>query len=93
MNWNSPALAIPCVGLLGTGIRLYFYCNYPLLVCTRYWYPIIPQIDEYSNRVANLMVSEGYKHGDTVALFMMNQPEYVCIWLGCAKVKITHLDI
>ncbi|MPC34882.1 Long-chain fatty acid transport protein 1 [Portunus trituberculatus] len=43
------------------------------------------QIDEYSNRVANLMVSEGYKHGDTVALFMMNQPEYVCTWLGCAK--------
>ncbi|XP_063871974.1 long-chain fatty acid transport protein 1-like [Scylla paramamosain] len=46
------------------------------------------QIDEYSNRVANLMVSEGYKHGDTVALFMMNQPEYICTWLGCAKVGV-----
>lgn len=46
------------------------------------------QIDEYSNRVANLMVSDGYKHGDTVALFMMNQPEYVCTWLGCAKVGV-----
>ncbi|KAG0719978.1 Long-chain fatty acid transport protein 1 [Chionoecetes opilio] len=46
------------------------------------------QIDEYSNRVANLMVAEGYKHGETVALFMMNRPEYVCTWLGCAKVGV-----
>lgn len=51
------------------------------------------QIDEYSNRVANLMVSDGYKHGDTVALFMMNQPEYVCTWLGCAKVIVLLSDL
>ncbi|XP_045610961.1 long-chain fatty acid transport protein 4 [Procambarus clarkii] len=46
------------------------------------------QMDEYSNRVGNFMVEQGYKHGDTVALFMHNRPEYVCIWLGCAKVGV-----
>lgn len=46
------------------------------------------QIDEYSNRVGNFMVEQGYKHGDTVALFMQNRPEYVCTWLGCAKVGV-----
>ncbi|KAG7160226.1 Long-chain fatty acid transport protein 1-like [Homarus americanus] len=46
------------------------------------------QIDEYSNRVGNFLVEQGYKHGDTVALFMQNCPEYVCIWLGCAKVGL-----
>nr|XP_053626715.1 long-chain fatty acid transport protein 4-like [Cherax quadricarinatus]XP_053626716.1 long-chain fatty acid transport protein 4-like [Cherax quadricarinatus]XP_053626717.1 long-chain fatty acid transport protein 4-like [Cherax quadricarinatus]XP_053626718.1 long-chain fatty acid transport protein 4-like [Cherax quadricarinatus]XP_053626719.1 long-chain fatty acid transport protein 4-like [Cherax quadricarinatus] len=46
------------------------------------------QIDEYSNRVGNFLVERGYKHGDTVALFMYNRPEYVCVWLGCAKVGV-----
>ncbi|KAK7082496.1 hypothetical protein SK128_013204 [Halocaridina rubra] len=46
------------------------------------------QIDEYSNRVGNFLVEQGLKHGDCVSLFMRNRPEYVCIWLGCAKVGV-----
>lgn len=46
------------------------------------------QIDEYSNRVGNFMVKQGFKHGDVVALYMWNRPEYVCTWLGCAKVGV-----
>jgi len=44
------------------------------------------QLDEFSNRVAHFMLSAGFKHGDSVALFMENRPEYVGLWLGCTKV-------
>ena len=43
------------------------------------------QIDEFSNRVANLFLELGYHPGEEVALFMENKPEYVGIWLGLAK--------
>ncbi|XP_068234589.1 long-chain fatty acid transport protein 4-like [Palaemon carinicauda] len=46
------------------------------------------QVDEYSNRIGNFMVEQGFKHGDNIALYMFNRPEYVCIWLGCAKVGV-----
>ncbi|XP_065580779.1 long-chain fatty acid transport protein 4-like isoform X2 [Artemia franciscana] len=43
------------------------------------------EVDEYSNRVANFFSSQGLEPGATVALFMENRPEYVCLWLGLAK--------
>ena len=43
------------------------------------------QVDEYSNRVANIFLENGYHAGQEVALFMENKPEYICIWLGLAK--------
>lgn len=46
------------------------------------------QVDEYSNRIGNFMTEQGFKHGDSIALYMHNRPEYVCTWLGCAKVGI-----
>ena len=33
--------------------------------------------DEYSNQVANFLLAAGFKHGQTIALFMENRPEYV----------------
>jgi len=46
------------------------------------------QLDEYSNRLAHFLLSCGFKHGDTVALFMENKPEYVGMWLGCTKIGV-----
>lgn len=46
------------------------------------------EIDEYSNRVARCFLNMGYQKGDEVALFMLNRPEYVCIWLGLAKIGV-----
>jgi len=46
------------------------------------------QLEAYSTRVANFILSEGYRPGDCVALNMHNSPEYVGIWLGCAKVGV-----
>lgn len=45
-------------------------------------------IDEYSNRVANAFLALGFQKGDTVALFMGNCPQYVCVWLGLSKIGV-----
>ena len=45
-------------------------------------------LETYSNRVANYFLRKGYKPGQCVALFMENRPEYVGLWLGCAKIGL-----
>lgn len=45
-------------------------------------------VEEYSNQIANVFLKAGYKKGDAVALMMNNCPEYVCIWLGLAKLGV-----
>ncbi|KAF3848942.1 hypothetical protein F7725_015439 [Dissostichus mawsoni] len=46
------------------------------------------QLDEYSNRVANLLLERGFRDGDVVALFMENRSQYVGLWLGMAKIGV-----
>lgn len=46
------------------------------------------QLDLFSNRVATCLTNLGFRAGDEVALFMESKPEYVGIWLGCAKAGI-----
>ncbi|XP_076270843.1 fatty acid transport protein 1 [Rhynchophorus ferrugineus] len=46
------------------------------------------QVDEYSNKIANVFKSHGYKKGDCVALFLENKPEFVCTWLGLSKIGV-----
>uniref|UniRef100_A0AAQ5ZJJ6 Arachidonate--CoA ligase n=1 Tax=Amphiprion ocellaris TaxID=80972 RepID=A0AAQ5ZJJ6_AMPOC len=46
------------------------------------------QLDEYSNRVANLLLERGFREGDVVAIFMENRSQYVGLWLGMAKIGV-----
>ncbi|KAM9307242.1 long-chain fatty acid transport protein 4 [Pholidichthys leucotaenia] len=46
------------------------------------------QLDEYSNRVANLLLDRGFKEGDVLALFMENRSQFVGLWLGMAKIGV-----
>ncbi|XP_069087844.1 long-chain fatty acid transport protein 1 [Pleurodeles waltl] len=46
------------------------------------------QLDEYSNRVANFLLQQGYLPGDVVAIFMESRPEFVGLWLGMAKMGV-----
>ncbi|EEB19125.1 Long-chain fatty acid transport protein, putative [Pediculus humanus corporis] len=46
------------------------------------------QVNEYSNGIGHYFKSQGYKKGDTIALYMENSIEYMCIWLGLAKLGI-----
>ncbi|KDR22229.1 hypothetical protein L798_01835, partial [Zootermopsis nevadensis] len=45
-------------------------------------------VEEFSNRVANVFLAAGYSKGDVVGLIMGSCPEYVCIWLGLAKLGV-----
>lgn len=46
------------------------------------------QVDEFSNRVANVFKAQGLKNGDAVALMVENRPEFVCFWLGLSKLGV-----
>ncbi|KAF5901951.1 long-chain fatty acid transport protein 6-like, partial [Clarias magur] len=44
------------------------------------------QIDERSNRVARaLQRHSSLKKGDTAAMLMSNEPDFLCVWFGLAK--------
>ena len=45
-------------------------------------------VDHYSNAIANYFLERGCKKDDTIALFMETRPEYVCFWLGFAKIGV-----
>ncbi|KAL0812134.1 hypothetical protein ABMA28_009512 [Loxostege sticticalis] len=45
--------------------------------------------DELSNRIAWYFKRQGFKSGEVIALFMETQPEYVFLWLGLAKLRVT----
>ncbi|VDP89068.1 unnamed protein product [Echinostoma caproni] len=47
------------------------------------------QLDAYSNKVANLLLREGFKRGDRLYLLLRSCPAFVAIWLGAAKVSVT----
>ncbi|XP_022901811.2 long-chain fatty acid transport protein 4-like isoform X1 [Onthophagus taurus] len=44
------------------------------------------QLEEFSNKVANIFKSQGYKKGDVIALYLDNKPEYIGFWLGLSKI-------
>lgn len=46
------------------------------------------QLDELSNRVAQLVLSLGLAPGAVVAVFMESRPLFVALWLGMAKVGV-----
>eukprot|EP00002_Diphylleia_rotans_P019437 TRINITY_DN3762_c0_g4_i1.p1 TRINITY_DN3762_c0_g4~~TRINITY_DN3762_c0_g4_i1.p1 ORF type:complete len:641 (-),score=136.07 TRINITY_DN3762_c0_g4_i1:1512-3434(-) len=46
------------------------------------------EMDRYANRFAYWAISVGLRQGDVVALVMENRPQYICCWLGLAKVGV-----
>ena len=55
---------------------------------SRYFHSFLFQVEDYSNKIANVFLSLQFKHGDTIALLMENRPEYVATWLGLAKIGV-----
>ncbi|XP_064649666.1 long-chain fatty acid transport protein 4-like [Lineus longissimus] len=45
-------------------------------------------VDECSNAIANNLLENGYQRDDVIALFMESRPEFVCFWLGMAKIGV-----
>lgn len=46
------------------------------------------EVNDFSNRIANLFQKLGYKNGDIIGLFMENRPEFVATWLGLSKIGV-----
>ncbi|RLU17248.1 hypothetical protein DMN91_011317 [Ooceraea biroi] len=46
------------------------------------------QVEDFSNKIATIFKTHGYKKGDVVALLLENRPEFVAIWLGLSKVGV-----
>jgi len=46
------------------------------------------QVEEFSNKVANVFKAQGLANGDSVALMMENRPEFVCFWLGLSRLGV-----
>jgi len=46
------------------------------------------EFDAYANQVAHWADAQGITRGDTVALFMLNRPEYIAIWFGLSKLGV-----
>ena len=47
------------------------------------------EVDELSNRIANVLRSSGLRHGDAAAVFMENSLEYLPVFLGLCKLGVT----
>lgn len=43
-------------------------------------------VDKASNRAARVFLQNEIKEGDTVALFLANQPAFLWLWLGLMKI-------
>lgn len=53
-------------------------------------------IDKRSNKVAQVFAERGtVKKGDTVALLMSNEPDFICVWFGLSKLgcSVAFLNI
>ncbi|HEY6350450.1 MAG TPA: AMP-binding protein [Candidatus Angelobacter sp.] len=44
------------------------------------------EFDALANRVARLLMANGIKRGDQVAIFAANSPEYAAAFFGCARI-------
>lgn len=70
---------------------LYVYLSIYCLICfiyTLYNSINLLQIEDFSNKIATIFKTHGYKKGDTVALLLENRPEFIAIWLGLAKLGV-----
>lgn len=47
------------------------------------------ELDELSNKMANLFLNAGFQYRDCVAIFMENCPEYLAVVLGLSKIGVT----
>ena len=46
------------------------------------------EVDELSNRIANVLRASGLHHGEVVAVFMTNSLEYLAVYLAVCKLGV-----
>ena len=51
------------------------------------------EVDELSNRIANVLRGAGLRHGSTAAVFMENSLEFLPVFLAMSKLGVTGMVI
>jgi fatty-acyl-CoA synthase len=51
------------------------------------------ELDALANRIARKLMAAGVGHGDSVAIFATNSPEYVAAFFGCARIGAALVPI
>ena len=51
------------------------------------------ELDALANRLARMLMTHGIGHGDAVAIFAANSPEYVAAFFGCARIGAVLVPI
>jgi fatty-acyl-CoA synthase len=51
------------------------------------------ELDALANRMARKLMAAGVGHGDSVAIFATNSPEYVAAFFGCARIGVALVPI
>src|SRR5215470_6658683 len=51
------------------------------------------ELDALANRMARKLMAAGIGHGDSVAIFATNSPEYVAAFFGCARIGAALVPI
>jgi malonyl-CoA/methylmalonyl-CoA synthetase len=51
------------------------------------------EIETWSHRVAHALLARGLKHGDRLALYLPNRPEYIVLVLACLEVGVIVVPI
>jgi len=51
------------------------------------------ELDDRSNRLANLLTSRGLKQGDRLAFFLVNRIEIVDLWIACVKLGVIVVPV
>ena len=51
------------------------------------------ELDRYSNRCANAFLNLGIGKGDKVSIMLPNQPEYIYLWFGLAKIGAVEVPV
>ncbi|XP_034934364.1 long-chain fatty acid transport protein 4-like isoform X2 [Chelonus insularis] len=46
------------------------------------------QVEDFSNKIANVFKNHGFRKGDAIAILIENRPEYIAIWLGLSKLGV-----
>ena len=69
-NWTVPKMFSETAARMPDKVMIHFE--------GRPW--TFKDMDEYSNRVANVFLADGFGKGDVVAVFMENRPEFVATW-------------
>ncbi|KOC70673.1 Long-chain fatty acid transport protein 4, partial [Habropoda laboriosa] len=46
------------------------------------------QVEDYSNKIATVFKSQGFRKGDVVGIYLENRVEFVALWLGLSKLGV-----